>query len=104
VESLATSAYRVTSATHKTKLRSAAPESIGPAKSPYHPRYAARGIPRLAQELSMRLIQDSAVWRPLDSAPEGEDVILLVTDGPSEPYPLKRGGPFESVVNSQHRD
>jgi hypothetical protein len=37
----------------------------------------------------MRLIQDSAVWRPLDSAPVDEDVTLLVIDGASEPYPLK---------------
>ena len=37
----------------------------------------------------MRLIQYSARWQSLDSAPVDEDVMLLVTDGPSEPYPLK---------------
>jgi hypothetical protein len=37
----------------------------------------------------MRLIQYSAVWRSLDSAPLDEDVTLLVIDGASEPYPLK---------------
>ena len=37
----------------------------------------------------MRSIQDSFGWRPLNSAPLDEDVALLVTDGPSEPYPLK---------------
>jgi hypothetical protein len=37
----------------------------------------------------MRLIQNSLGWRSLDSAPLDEDVALLVTDGPSEPYPLK---------------
>ena len=37
----------------------------------------------------MRLMQYSARWQSLDSAPVDEDVMLLVTDGPSEPYPLK---------------
>jgi hypothetical protein len=37
----------------------------------------------------MRLIQHSAGWQSLDTAPHGEDVTLLVTDGPSEPYQLK---------------
>ena len=37
----------------------------------------------------MRLIQHSAGWLSLDSAPLEEDVTLLVTDGASEPYPLK---------------
>jgi hypothetical protein len=36
----------------------------------------------------MRLIQYSATWQSLDSAPVDKDVTLLVTDGPSEPYPL----------------
>ena len=37
----------------------------------------------------MRLIQDSLGWLSIDSAPLDKDVALLVTDGPSEPYPLK---------------
>ena len=37
----------------------------------------------------MRVIQYSAGWEPLDSAPMDKDVTLLVTDGLSEPYPLK---------------
>ena len=37
----------------------------------------------------MRVIQYSAGWQPLDSAPMDKDVTLLVTDGLSEPYPLK---------------
>jgi hypothetical protein len=37
----------------------------------------------------MRLIQYSAGWQSLDSAPLDEDVTLLVTDGASEPYQLK---------------
>jgi hypothetical protein len=37
----------------------------------------------------MRLIQDTAGWRPLDSAPVDRDVTLLVIDGASEPYQLK---------------
>jgi hypothetical protein len=37
----------------------------------------------------MRLIQYSAGWQSLDFAPVDKDVTLLVTDGPSEPYPLK---------------
>jgi hypothetical protein len=37
----------------------------------------------------MRLMQYATGWRPLDSAPSDEDVALLVTDGASEPYPLK---------------
>jgi hypothetical protein len=37
----------------------------------------------------MRLIQDTAGWRPLDSAPVERDVTLLVIDGASEPYQLK---------------
>jgi hypothetical protein len=37
----------------------------------------------------MRLIQNTAGWLSIDSAPLDEDVALLVTDGPSEPYPLK---------------
>jgi hypothetical protein len=37
----------------------------------------------------MRLIQYSAGWLSLDSAPLDKDVTLLVTDGASEPYPLK---------------
>jgi hypothetical protein len=38
---------------------------------------------------TIRTIQYSVLWRPLDSAPVNEDVALLVTDGASEPYPLK---------------
>ena len=34
----------------------------------------------------MRLIQNTAGWLAIDSAPLDEDVALLVTDGPSEPY------------------
>ncbi|HXB70197.1 MAG TPA: hypothetical protein VNY05_18230 [Candidatus Acidoferrales bacterium] len=34
----------------------------------------------------MRLIQNTAGWLSIDSAPLDEDVALLVTDGPSEPY------------------
>ena len=37
----------------------------------------------------MRLIQNTAGWLSIDSAPLEKDVALLVTDGPSEPYPLK---------------
>jgi hypothetical protein len=37
----------------------------------------------------MRLIQDTAGWRLLDSAPTNEDVTLLVIDGASEPYQLR---------------
>ena len=37
----------------------------------------------------MRLIQDTAGWRSLDSAPLDADVRLLVIDGASEPYQLK---------------
>ena len=37
----------------------------------------------------MRLTQDTAGWRPLDSAPVDKDVALLVVDGASEPYQLK---------------
>jgi hypothetical protein len=37
----------------------------------------------------MRSIQDTFGRRTLDSVPLDEDVALLVTDGPSEPYPLK---------------
>jgi hypothetical protein len=37
----------------------------------------------------MRLIQFSAGWQSLDSAPVDEDVTLLVIDGASEPYQLK---------------
>jgi hypothetical protein len=37
----------------------------------------------------MRLIQNTAGWLSIDSAPLDKDVALLVTDGPSEPYPLK---------------
>jgi hypothetical protein len=37
----------------------------------------------------MRLIQYSAGWLSIDSAPLEQDVTLLVTDGGSEPYPLK---------------
>jgi hypothetical protein len=44
---------------------------------------------RPVQELGMRSIQYSAGWLSIDSAPLDEDVALLVTDGPSEPYPLK---------------
>jgi hypothetical protein len=49
----------------------------------------------------MRLIQYSAGWLSLDSAPLEEDVTLFVTDGASEPYPMKlpsrliRVGEFE---------
>ncbi len=49
----------------------------------------SRGIATVAKELGMRLIQYSAGWLPLDSAPLDEDVTLLVTDGASEPYPVK---------------
>jgi hypothetical protein len=49
----------------------------------------ARGIAPAAQELGMRLIQNTAGWLSIDSVPLDEDVALLVTDGPSEPYPLK---------------
>ena len=48
-----------------------------------------RGYGRLAQGHTMRLIQNTAGWLSIDSAPLDEDVALLVTDGPSEPYPLK---------------
>ena len=37
----------------------------------------------------MRVIQYSAGWQPPDSAAMDKDVTLLVTDGLSEPYPLK---------------
>jgi hypothetical protein len=37
----------------------------------------------------MRSIQNTFGWLSIDSAPLDEDVALLVTDGPSEPYPLK---------------
>jgi hypothetical protein len=37
----------------------------------------------------MRSIQDTFGWLSIDSAPLKKDVALLVTDGPSEPYPLK---------------
>jgi hypothetical protein len=50
---------------------------------------AGKIVGRLCRGLPMRLIQNSLGWRSLDSAPLDEDVALLVTDGPSEPYPLK---------------
>ena len=37
----------------------------------------------------MRSIQNRFGWLSLDSAPLDQDVALLVTDGASEPYPLK---------------
>jgi hypothetical protein len=43
----------------------------------------------LSLGMAGRLIQDTYGWQTLDSAPVEEDVSLLVTDGPSEPYPLR---------------
>jgi hypothetical protein len=46
-------------------------------------------IGRLAQGHAMRAIQDTFGWLSIESAPLDKDVALLVTDGQSEPYPLK---------------